>query len=459
MAIIPQRRLFSWDEVENLGDLQRLALVLKAMPDEALMCALERERGHGRDDYPVRAVWNSVLAGIVYQHVSVESLRRELGRNAQLRQLCGFDPLKKAEEAVPPSWAYTRFLGALMAHQEELDAIFDELLERLAGELPGFGRHLACDSKGIASHARARGEGNYEGLEPDGRRDTDADFGRKTYRGRDKDGTLWEKVVSWFGYKLHLLVEADYELPVGYKVTRASAADNRVAPQLLEDLQSNHPALMERARSLAADKAYDDSALHSKLWETYGIAPIIPRREDWKDGELTRPLLEGADNIVYDIEGRLSCYGPGDGRVHQMVYAGFERERDAQKWRCPAAVWGLQCRGREDCASTGSAPRATSRGCANAYGRAVRVKRSKDVRTFCPVARPSPKWERLYKGRSAVERVNSRLDVSFGFERHFIRGMAKMRLRCGLALAVMLAMALGRVRQKRRDLMRSLVAA
>jgi len=29
------------------------------------------------DNYPVRAVWNSILAGIVYQHPSVESLRRD----------------------------------------------------------------------------------------------------------------------------------------------------------------------------------------------------------------------------------------------------------------------------------------------------------------------------------------------------------------------------------------------
>jgi hypothetical protein len=56
-----------------------------------------------------------------------------------------------------------------------------------------------------------------------------------------------------------------------------------------------------------------------------------------------------------------------------------------------------------------------------------------------------------------VERVNSRLDVSFGFEHHFIRGLKKMELRCSLALCVMLAIALGRVKEKRPDLMRSLV--
>ena len=55
------------------------------------------------------------------------------------------------------------------------------------------------------------------------------------------------------------------------------------------------------------------------------------------------------------------------------------------------------------------------------------------------------------------ERVNSRLDVSFGFERHFIRGLKKMRLRVGLAMVVMLAMALGRIREKRKELMCSLL--
>jgi len=90
MAIIPQLKLFAWNEIQTLGDLERLRLVLDYMPDEELMVALERKRGKGRDDYPIRAMWNSVLAGIVFQHDSVEKLRRELARNGQLREMCGF---------------------------------------------------------------------------------------------------------------------------------------------------------------------------------------------------------------------------------------------------------------------------------------------------------------------------------------------------------------------------------
>jgi hypothetical protein len=92
MASISQSSLFHWDQIDASDDLQRLRYVMEALPDEALMRLLEARRGRGRDDYPVRPMWNSVIAGIVFQHVSIESLRRELQRNASLRQLCGFDP-------------------------------------------------------------------------------------------------------------------------------------------------------------------------------------------------------------------------------------------------------------------------------------------------------------------------------------------------------------------------------
>lgn len=82
-----------------------------------------------------------------------------------------------------------------------------------------------------------------------------------------------------------------------------------------------------------------------------------------------------------------------------------------------------------------------------------------DRRVFVPLARSSYKWKKLYKMRTAVERVNSRLDESFGFEAHYIRGLKKMDVRCSLALITMLAMALGRIRSKQLNSIRSLVAA
>ncbi len=54
MAIITQNSLFRWEnDIENLGDMERLKLVTEHLPDESLMCKLKKERGKGRDDYPV----------------------------------------------------------------------------------------------------------------------------------------------------------------------------------------------------------------------------------------------------------------------------------------------------------------------------------------------------------------------------------------------------------------------
>ena len=89
--------LFDWtDGIQNVGDLERVRCVLQVLPDEKLIRTLERERGDRRDDYPVRQAWNSVLAGAVFQHPTVESLRRELQRNGQLRYVCGFQMARDA---------------------------------------------------------------------------------------------------------------------------------------------------------------------------------------------------------------------------------------------------------------------------------------------------------------------------------------------------------------------------
>ena len=74
MAIIHQPELFAWNQVEAASDLDRLQILLDALPDEELMQALEAERKGKRDDYPLRAVWNSILAGMVFVLASLEAI-------------------------------------------------------------------------------------------------------------------------------------------------------------------------------------------------------------------------------------------------------------------------------------------------------------------------------------------------------------------------------------------------
>lgn len=432
MAIIPQKQLFSWKEIEDLADLKRFSLLVKYLPDSELMRKLESQRGNGRNDYPVRAVWNSILAGIVYQHPSIESLRRELMRNAELRQLCGFD-LCKSIHAVPSSDAYTNFLKLLLKHSDHVDSIFYDLIDKLGEVLPGFGQTLAIDSKAIKS--RSRKESKCKDL----RGESDADKGVKTYKGKRKDGTIWKSVKSWFGFKLHLIVDADYELPVDYKVTKASASDITEGKAMIKDLASNRPEVLENAELLLGDKGYDDTVFITTLWDEHHIKPVIDIRDQWKvDGAR---LVEGQSNVSHDYKGTVYCHCPVEWQKRQMAFGGFEQDRNTLKYRCPAKHYGLKCKGKDKCWISDN----------------IRINIDNNPRIFTPVARSSYKWKQLYNKRSSVERVNSRMDESFGFERHFIRGGKKMKLRCGLALIVMLGMAYGRVKQKQPDKLRSLV--
>ena len=68
-----------------------MQLVIETLDDELLMRKLEEVRGRGRDDYTAQAVLNSLLAEVVFQHKSIESLRRELSRNGDLLGICGFE--------------------------------------------------------------------------------------------------------------------------------------------------------------------------------------------------------------------------------------------------------------------------------------------------------------------------------------------------------------------------------
>lgn len=175
--------------------------------------------------------------------------------------------------------------------------------------------------------------------------------------------------------------------------------------------------------------------------DDYRIKPVIDIRNTWKDEDKTR-LLADKKNVVYNYKGNVFCYCPVTGVCREMPGGGFEKDRGTLKKICPARRYGIKCKGQEECP----------------VAQGIRVAMSEDRRIFTPIDRAGYKWKREYNKRPAVERVNSRLDVSFGFEVHTIRGQRKMKLRCSLALCVMLAMALGRIKENQEEKLRSLVA-
>ena len=225
-----------------------------------------------------------------------------------------------------------------------------------------------------------------------------------------------------------------FRSPLAFKVTKASESEMPKAHDLLDEMEERHPDILEMCDYLDADRGYDDGKLITRLWDSYEIKPVIDIRNMWKDGEDTK-VIEGKWNIIYNYKGQVFCVCPKTGKNREMAYGGFEKDRETLKYRCPAEHYGYEYSGCSKCP----------------VKKAVCIPLAEDRRVFTPLARSSFQWKSIYKKRTSVERVNSQLDVSFRFEEHF------MKLRCSLALCVMLAMALGRIKENQEEPMRSLV--
>ena len=476
--------LFSWRDVERLPDLERLDLALDRLPDEELVSALAARRGRGRDDYPVRAMWRALVAGVVFGHESSASLLRELRRNPALLEVCGFDPLgwqrppvrtlerdadgrasvvefpSARRDGIPTEAAFSRFLSSVVRLEEEtgaVSAMAATLRGRLMEALPGFGRHLGYDGKALPSHSTGRKDAASGKTS-----DEDADWGKHETVGVDGRGKGWTKVKSWFGYSFHLIADVEHEVPVWFGVERASASEHRVLASGVEELFAAEPELAARCVDFCADRGLDSAALKKTLWEAHGVRPVVDTREMWRDEKAepgrdpSEPILrlvrdDRPDNVPHSEKGRVFCRCPESGTVRSMAFHGFEKDRGTLKYRCPAAACDLDCAGRERC------ERESGSRC-GAYGRVFRIAlKDADRRVFTPTPHGAPSWNRAYARRSALERINSRLDGAYRFERHFVRGKAKMRTRVGLAVCVMMALALAAAEAGRPDRMRSLV--
>ena len=81
----------------------------------------------------------------------------------------------------------------------------------------------------------------------------------------------------------------------------------------------------------------------------------------------------------------------------------------------------------------------------------VRVPREVDIRRFPVLPRATKKFERLYKGRTAVERVNARLKLFWGVDDGNLSGSGRFVAQVGVVLAVHAAFATLLAWAPRRD--------
>ena len=169
-----------------------------------------------------------------------------------LRRLIGIE----SEDRVPNPWNISRFEEVLgqQPHRSLLKDVFDALIATpgAGGGRPGPG-HRRRRHRVVGAAGEAAQEEIDEGL-------PQASGGRKEYQ--DAEGKV-TKVVEWFGFKLHLIVDVKHEVVLSYEITDTKAGDGETLPVILEQAEANLPA--DRIETLAYDKAADSDAVHELL--------------------------------------------------------------------------------------------------------------------------------------------------------------------------------------------------
>jgi hypothetical protein len=108
-----------------------------------------------------------------------------------------------------------------------LNEIFNVLIQRLGVAVPDLGKNIAGDSTGLSARRKSADAAREE--IKDG--PPQASGGRKEYK--DDDGKV-TKVVEWFGFKLHLIIDFKHEIVLLYKITDTKAGDGETLPEVLE---------------------------------------------------------------------------------------------------------------------------------------------------------------------------------------------------------------------------------
>jgi transposase len=419
---IIQSPLFDFEAFIKEKSQSRLAGILEVLPAEKLLLVLEREHWTGRKGYSARGMWSALIAGLLYNCHSLADVVRLLKRDKETRLVCGF-----SKDDMPGEDALSRFLKKLANHADLLDECMAGLVNRLRELLPGFGAKLVVDSTDILAYSNGHRE------HPS---DVNASWGAKkksnsqseekagegfTQKGKKKERDIY----YWFGYKLHLIIDALYELPIAFMLTPANEADTTHMKPLLQ--KAGLDKKKTNLEAVITDKGYDSQENNTFVYNDCKAAPIIPIRER-KDAQL--PDICNAKGTPL-----CSC-------GLEMVYWG--RDGNYLKYRCPHLLGKGECKSRFRCTSS-------------PYGYVLKLPIAEDVRRHPPVPRESKKFQRLYKMRTAVERVNSRLKDLLGLNQITVRGIVKVTVRSALSLLIMLAAAVSMAQEHKYKEIRSLV--
>ena len=361
---------YSTPAQDHLGEL---AAVFSSLDDAALLARLQDYRPTGRPGYPLKALWRAYVASFILNLPHTNALIRRLEDEPDFRYLCGFlGPL-------PHRTTFNRFIQRLSHHVDLVEACFADLTHQIKMLIPDLGAEVAIDSTTVRTHSN-----------PNRKRVSDphASWTAKNSARAKVGGKEWHH-----GYKVHMVADANYGVPLAHIVTTAKRNDSPELPAVIARTEALYPWFQPAA--VMADRGYDSMANHKYLHQK-GILPIIHIRR-----KANAALYDG----IYTVQGVPTCLGQVP-----MEYVRSDPEK-GHLYRCRGCHLADSMRGGiRHCDSQ------------------VWEDPSQNIRLFGVVRRGSQEWKDRYTKRQAIERVFKSMKESRRLERHCIRGLRQITL-------------------------------
>lgn len=364
-----------------------LAAIFDCLSDNRLLAELWLIRANSRPGYPLRALWRAYVASFVLNLGSTNDLIRRLHADKGLRKVCGFGDI------LPHRTTFNRFITRLSHHTDLVAEAFAGVTDKLRDVLPGLGEEVAIDSTAVRTHASP----NRTPLS-----DPDAWWTVKHSPQAKERGQVWH-----YGYKLHMVADANHGIPLGMMVTPANHNDSPELPPLLERTRTLLPWLAPRAA--IADRGYDAMTNYEYLHRNGTIPVIHIRRPNTKTGR---------HDDLYSLEGAPTCLGQ-----IPMEYVRSDPER-GHLYRCAGCHLAGSRKGVTYCND-------------EVWEDPVR-----NLRVVGVLPRDGAEWQALYAKRQAIERTFKSLKQSRRLERHYQRGLRRVTLHCYVAVLAYQATAL-----------------
>lgn len=234
--------------------VQDLEAVFASLADAPLLAALQGPVRRGPKGHSVQVLWRCYVAKYRMGLASTDALTRALHDNPFLAQVCGIE----TPDSIPHKSTFSRFFAKLSkrAYLHLVKDVSRALVNRSFDTLPGFGQRVALDSTTL----KAWSNGGKM-------RKADKEAGWSVKRGTQG------KNEFTYGWKLHLLVDAEYELPIAAHVSAGNVHDAKRASNVLSEARFTGRGLF-RPRFILADKGYSGKPMQD-LIRRYWAKPIV----------------------------------------------------------------------------------------------------------------------------------------------------------------------------------------